>query len=212
MKRLCVFCGSSPGSRPAYLEATERLGRALVDRGLELVYGGASVGLMGCLAKTVMAGGGHVIGVIPSALVDREIALAGLDDLRVVPSMHERKAVMADLADGFLALPGGLGTLEELFEMLTWSQLGIHAKPCGLLNVAGYYDDLDAFLDKAVGEKFIRSEHRSMILAHEDPDEILDLMESYERPMIDKVEWILSVNGRQLPRFSADGEDDEADH
>ncbi len=193
MNRICVFCGSSPGSRPEYLEAAENLGRALVRRGLDLVYGGASVGLMGRLAETVIASDGDVIGVIPSSLADKEVALTGLPDLRVVPSMHERKAVMADLADGFVALPGGVGTMEEFFEALTWTQLGIHEKPCGLLNVSGYFDPIIAFLDHAVSQRFIRSEHRQMVLVHDEPDELLDLMEAYEQPIVDKAEWILSL-------------------
>lgn len=193
MRRICVFCGSSPGSRPEYLEAAEDLGRALVGRGFDLVYGGASVGLMGRLAETVIASDGDVIGVIPSSLADKEVALTGLPDLRVVSSMHERKAVMADLADGFVALPGGVGTMEEFFEVLTWTQLGIHEKPCGLLNVSGYFDPIIDFLDHAVSQRFIRSEHRQMVLVHDEPDGLLDLLESYEQPMVDKAEWILSL-------------------
>lgn len=189
-----MFCGSSPGSETEYLEAAEKLGRVLILRGLDLVYGGASVGLMGRLARTVMEGDGEVIGVIPSSLSDREVALTGLPDLRVVPSMHDRKAVMADLADGFVALPGGVGTLEEFFEALTWTQLGIHEKPCGLLNVLGYFDPIIEFLDHAVDHRFIRPEHRSMVLVHDEPDGLLDLLESYEQPLVDKAEWILSLS------------------
>lgn len=198
VRRICVFCGSSPGSRPEFLGAAEDLGRALLERGHVLVYGGASVGLMGRLAETVLDGGGNVIGVIPSSLADREVALTRLPDLRVVPSMHDRKAMMADLSDGFIALPGGLGTLEEFFEMLTWTQLGIHAKPCGLLNVSGYFNKLVDFLDEAQDQLFIRPEHRSMILVEDDPVALLDRFESYEQPVVDKAEWILSLSNRKI--------------
>ncbi len=170
------------------------MGRALVERALGLVYGGAGVGLMGKIAQTVLAGGGEVIGVIPAALVEKEVAFEGLPNLRVVNSMHERKALMADLADGFVALPGGLGTIEEFLEILTWAQLGIHSKPCGVLNVCHYFDSLMAFLDRAVEENFIRSEHRSMVLVQENPDGLLDQFDAYQPPRIDKAEWILSVN------------------
>jgi uncharacterized protein (TIGR00730 family) len=194
MKRVCVFCGSSPGARPEYVRAAEGVGRALAERGLGLVYGGAGVGLMGKLAETVIRGGGEVIGVMPAALAEKEVVFKDLPDLRIVGSMHERKALMADLADGFVALPGGLGTLEEFFEVLTWAQLGIHTKPCGLLNVCSYFDDIVAFLDRAVKEIFIRAEHRTMLLVHEDPSELLQQFELYEPPTIDKAEWILNLN------------------
>jgi uncharacterized protein (TIGR00730 family) len=177
-----------------YVQAAERLGRVLVKRGIGLVYGGASVGMMGKIARSVVARGGEVIGVIPEALVKKEVAFEELADLRVVGSMHERKALMADLADGFVALPGGLGTLEEFLEVLTWAQLGLHSKPCGLLNVCSYFGSLISFLDKAVEENFIRPEHRSMVLIHEDPDELLNRLDSYEPPKIDKAAWIRSIN------------------
>jgi len=196
MNRICVFCGSSPGTRPEYLQAAEALGRECVRRDLGLVYGGASVGLMGRLAETVLTSGGNVIGVIPSSLVEREVALSDLSDLRVVGSMHERKALMAELSDGFIALPGGLGTIEEFFEVLTWTQLGIHEKPCGLLNVSGYFDSLVEFLDHAVEQQFIRPENRSMVLVDKDPRPLLDMFESYEQPTFDKAEWILSMSNR----------------
>ncbi len=199
MKRICVFCGSSPGSRPEYLEAAEALGSALLERSHDLIYGGASVGLMGRLAETVLAGGGNVIGVIPSSLADKEVALTRLPDLRVVPSMHERKAMMANLSDGFIALPGGLGTLEEFFEALTWTQLGIHTKPCGLLNISGYFDKLVEFLDEAQDQLFIRPEHRSMIIVEEDPEALLDRFAGFKKPDVDKAEWILSLsNNRRI--------------
>jgi uncharacterized protein (TIGR00730 family) len=194
VKNLCVFCGSSPGAQPDYLRAAEKLGVELVKRGIGLVYGGASVGLMGKVATTVLAGGGQVIGVMPEALVEKEVALNSLQDLRVVRSMHERKALMADLSDGFVGLPGGLGTAEEFFEVLTWAQLGIHQKPCGLLNICHYYDDLISFLDRAVDQEFIRPEHRSMVLVDDDPGSLLKQFETYQPPIIDKAEWIISLN------------------
>jgi len=198
VKRICVFCGSSPGSGPVFLDAAEALGSALLERAHDLVYGGASVGLMGRLAETVLAGGGNVIGVIPSALADKEVALTRLPDLRVVPSMHDRKAMMADLSDGFIALPGGLGTLDEFFEVLTWTQLGIHSKPCGLLNISGYFDKLVEFLDDAQDQLFIRPEHRSMIIVEEEPEALLDRFESFRRPEVDKAEWILSLTNKKI--------------
>jgi len=196
MQRICVFCGSSPGSHADYLLAAEGLGRTLVKRGIGLVYGGAGVGLMGRLAETVLGGGGEVIGVIPEALVRKEVAHLVIPDLRVVDSMHERKAVMADLADGFIALPGGLGTVEELLEVLTCGQLGIHKKPCGILNVRGYYDTLVGFLDHAVDQLFINAEHRDLVLVVEEPERLVDLFEAWEAPVVDKAAWILSMNDR----------------
>jgi uncharacterized protein (TIGR00730 family) len=174
MRSGCVFSGSSPGARPSYAEAAEALGREVAARGLRLVYGGASVGLMGVVADAALAAGGEVVGVIPQHLVDREVAHTGLTDLRVTGSMHERKALMADLADGFVALPGGLGTLEELAEILTWSQLGLQSKPCGLLDVEGFFDPLLAFLDHTVTERFVSAEHRALVLAADRPDDLLD--------------------------------------
>jgi uncharacterized protein (TIGR00730 family) len=186
--RLCIFCGSSPGARPEYAAATVELAQLLASRGIGIVYGGASVGLMGLLADTAMQAGGEVIGVIPSALERREIARGGLTELHVVASMHERKALMAELSDGFIALPGGSGTLEELFEVFTWSQLGLHRKACALLNVEGYYDRLAAFLDHAVAERFLRAEHRAMLLCEPSPAAVLHAVESFEPPVVDK--WI----------------------
>ena len=156
MKRVCVFCGSKPGAKAAYTRAAEQLGRALVDRGLALVYGGANRGLMATIADTVLAAGGEVIGVIPDAMVSREVAHHGLSDLRVVASMHERKALMTELSDAFIALPGGYGTLDELFEAAAWRQLRIHHKPCGVLNVEGFFNPLLAYLDNAVTEGFLQ--------------------------------------------------------
>jgi uncharacterized protein (TIGR00730 family) len=189
MKRVCVFCGSSSGARPAYAEATAELARLLVADGLGLVYGGANVGLMAVLADTVLAEGGDAIGVIPQPLVDREIAHPGLRDLRVVGSMHERKALMAELGDAFIALPGGLGTLEELFEVYTWSQLGLHAKPCALLDVEGYYAGVADFLDHAVTERFVREDHRAMLVVESDPRTLLDRLSDFE-PAAVQPKWI----------------------
>ena len=173
LRRVCVFCGSSPGARPAYRAAAEELGRLLAARGLGLVYGGGNVGLMGVLADAALAAGGEVIGVIPRALVDLEVAHTGVRDLRVVDSMHERKATMTELADAFVALPGGIGTLEELIEVFTWSQLGLHAKPLGVLNTAGYYDKLGAFLDHGVEQGFQPAAQRAKLVMAADPEALL---------------------------------------
>jgi uncharacterized protein (TIGR00730 family) len=191
MKRICVFCGSSPGTGSEYLQAAKELGYALASKNIGLVYGGAKVGMMGRIAESVLEKGGEVIGVIPKGLVEREVAFTGLADLRVVGSMHERKALMADLSDGFIALPGGLGTIEEFFEVVTWAQLGIHPKPCGLLNVRQYYNKLMDFLDHTVSEKFVELEHRSMILVDEDPERLLQKFETYQPPTVDKAQWVL---------------------
>jgi len=188
MRRLCVFCGSSMGVSPVYRAAAEALGTALAERGIGLVYGGARVGLMGVVADAALAAGGEVTGVIPQALVDREIGHSGLSDLRLVGSMHERKALMASLADAFVALPGGIGTFEELFEMWTWTQLGSHAKPCGLLNVAGFYDRLLGFLDHVVGEGFLKPVHREMLLVGDEPGALLDALASAR--ITSDVKWI----------------------
>jgi uncharacterized protein (TIGR00730 family) len=188
VQRLCVFTGSSPGAHPAYAEAADQLGRALAGRGIALVYGGASVGLMGVLADAAMDAGGEVIGVIPQALVDREIAHPRVRDLRVVGSMHERKALMADLADGFIALPGGMGTLEELFEVYTWTQLGLYSKPLGLLDVRGYYARLAAFLDHAVSERFVTAEHREMLVVEDRAETLIEAFRRWRPPV--RAKWI----------------------
>jgi uncharacterized protein (TIGR00730 family) len=188
MKRICVFCGSSPGARPEYADAARAMGLALAERGMGLVYGGGRVGLMGIVADTLMQAGGEVVGVIPEALMRREVGHAGLTELRVVGSMHERKALMADLADGFVALPGGFGTFEEFCEVITWSQLGIHPKPCGLLNVAGYYAPLLAMFDHAAAERFIRPEHRALVLEDTDPGRLIEQMRAFTPPDTEK--WI----------------------
>jgi uncharacterized protein (TIGR00730 family) len=173
MRSVCVFCGSNPGRRPQYRAGATALGRDLAGRGLRVVYGGAQVGTMGALADAVLAAGGEITGVIPAHLVAAEIAHPGLSDLRVVGSMHERKALMAEMSDAFIALPGGLGTLEEFAEIVTWAQLGLHSKPTGLLNLLGYYDDLLRFLDHATAERFLRPDHRELIIARPDPADLL---------------------------------------
>ncbi|HLO76698.1 MAG TPA: TIGR00730 family Rossman fold protein, partial [Magnetospirillum sp.] len=169
MRRVCVFCGSSRGTNPAYAEAAAATGRLIAQRGLGLVYGGGDVGLMGIVANAALAAGGEVIGVIPDALMRMEVGNPNLTALHVVGTMHERKAMMAELSDGFIALPGGIGTLEELFEVWTWGQLGLHPKPLGLLDVAGYYDHLHAFLDHTVAEGFLKDRHRAMVAVDADP-------------------------------------------
>ncbi len=191
MKSVGVFCGASPGGDPAYMAAARAMGVAIADRGLALVYGGAKVGLMGGLADAALAAGGKVFGVMPEALMDKEIAHTGLTRLEVVPSMHERKARMAEMADGFVALPGGVGTMEEIFEIWTWGQLGFHAKPAGFLNVLGYFDHLKAFVDHAVGEAFLKAPHRDMLIFRSDVNEMLDGLAVYKPPVVEK--WI----GRQ---------------
>ena len=188
MNKICVFAGSSSGAHAQYGVAAQELGRALVRRQAGLVYGGACVGLMGILADAVLAAGGHVTGVIPESLVAKEVAHRGLTELRVVASMHERKAVMNDLADGFVALPGGWGTLEEFFEVLTWAQLGLHRKPCGLLNVHGFFDPLISFLDHLVNERFVRPENRAMVLVSHEAEDLLQRLEEYVPPSVEK--WI----------------------
>ena len=173
MKAIAVYCGANPGGSPIYADAARALGRALVERNVALVYGGGHVGLMGIIADEVMGLGGEVSGVIPQQLMDRELAHPGLTRLFVVKDMHERKAMMAQLSDGFIAMPGGMGTLEELFEMLTWSQLGIHAKPIGVLNVGGFYDQLVGFMRHALGEAFIRPEHAGLMMVEADPQALV---------------------------------------
>jgi uncharacterized protein (TIGR00730 family) len=188
VQRICVYTGSSPGAHPEYAGAAVALGRTLAGRGLGLVYGGAMVGLMGTVADAALAAGGEVIGVIPQALVDREIAHTGLTELRVVGSMHERKSLMAELSDGFVALPGGVGTLEELFEVYTWTQLGMQSKPIGLLDVRGYYERLAAFLDHAVAERFVTEENRAMLVVEREPAALLDAFRAWRAPVRSK--WI----------------------
>ena len=189
MRRICVFCGSAEGARPAYRDAARALGRELAKRGLGLVYGGGSVGLMGVLADTVLAEGGEVIGVIPGPLATRELAHTGLTELMVVGSMHERKATMARLSDGFVALPGGLGTFEETLEVLTWAQLGIHRKPVGVLNVEGYWDGLERMLGHAVREGFVRAEYAALLLVGRSAPELLDRFAAWHAPAVPRA-WL----------------------
>ena len=188
MRAICVYCGSNTGSKPEYAAAAQTLGRLLVDEGIRLVYGGGRVGLMGVIADAVMAAGGEAVGIIPAALDRREVAHHNVTELRVVRSMHERKALMNDLSDGFIALPGGYGTFEELCEMLTWSQLGIHAKPVGLLNVAGFYDPFLGLLDHAVDERFLHPDHRALLLSDVDAQTLLVRMRAFVPPVTPK--WL----------------------
>jgi uncharacterized protein (TIGR00730 family) len=188
LKRVCVFCGSSSGVNLSYQQAAQSVGRLFAQRGIVLVYGGGNVGLMGILANACLNEGGRVIGVIPGALADKELAHIGLTELRIVNSMHERKSVMADLSDAFIALPGGYGTLEELFEALSWSQLGIQRKACGILNVDGYYDPLLEMADRAVAEGFLRAAHRELLLSDVDPERLLNRLSTNAVPAAEK--WI----------------------
>lgn len=188
MKYICVYCGSNPGRQAVYCEAARSLGQEMASRGIGLVYGGASVGVMGSVADAVLQHGGKAIGVIPHALATKEVSHHGLDQLFVVDSMHERKAKMAELSDGFIALPGGWGTIEEIFEMLTWAQLGFHEKPCGLLNAAGYYDYLFAFLEKAIEEQFVKPEYRPMMMMDDSAPSLLRRFAGYRAPKVKK--WI----------------------
>jgi uncharacterized protein (TIGR00730 family) len=179
MRRICVFCGSNAGARSEYAEAAFALAAVLVEHKLGIVYGGGNVGLMGVLADAALGRGGEVIGVIPRKLVDKEVAHRGVTELRIVETMHERKALMNDLSDAFIALPGGFGTLDEFFEVLTWSQLGFHGKPCALLNVAGYYDRMLAMLDHAVTERLLRPVHRELVIADTDPSRLLQRLSAF---------------------------------
>lgn len=188
LKSLCVYCGSSEGRDEAYAQAARRLGRLLAERAITTIYGGANVGLMRILADASLEGGGKVIGVMPKALVAKEKAHQGLTELHVVGSMHERKALMAELADGFVALPGGAGTLDELFEIWTWGQLGLHGKPCGLLNTASYYTPLAAFLDRTVTEGFVKACHRDMLILADEAEDLLERFATYAPPAAQK--WI----------------------
>ena len=187
LNRICVFCGTNAGSRPAYGVAARDLGRVLAEQGIELVYGGASVGVMGELADAVQEHGGHVTGIIPQQLMEKEAAHTGIRNLIVVASMHQRKSQMADMSDGFIAFPGGIGTLEGFFEVLTWGQLGIHSKPAGILNVERYFDGLTEFLDHAVREGFLTEAHRKNIIVESDPGVLLDRLRSYAPPEGEKL-------------------------
>lgn len=188
LRHICVYAGASSGADERFRDAAGDLARAIVGRGLGIVYGGGNIGLMGALADAAVAAGGEVVGVIPRALLEKEVAHSGLTDLWVVDSMHERKARMADLARAFIALPGGIGTLEELIEVFTWTQLGLHEKPVAVLNVAGYWDGLLSLLDDAVTQRFLRPEHRALLLEGTDPEALLSALESWRLPAIEK--WI----------------------
>jgi uncharacterized protein (TIGR00730 family) len=194
MDRLSVFCGSMRGTDPAFAEAARSLGFEFLRRGLGLVYGGGRTGLMFEIGRTIHQGGGRVIGVIPRGMVEQELAYTEPSGLRIVETMHERKALMAELSDGFIALPGGLGTMEEFFEVVTWAQLGMHRKPCGLMNVGGYFDPILAFMDRAESMKFLQPEHRAMILVESDPARLLDLFERYRPPEADMARWALDMS------------------
>ena len=188
LARICIFCGSSTGVRSEYADAAKAMGQALLRRRIGLVYGGGCVGLMGTVADAVMGGGGEVIGVIPEALVTRELAHGDITQLIIVHSMHDRKAKMAELADAFIALPGGYGTFEEFCEILTWAQLGMHRKPCGILNVNNYYEPLMRLFDNAVAEGFLRPANRRLVIEETDPSRLLDVLETYTPPQTEK--WI----------------------
>ena len=188
MRNICVYCGSSPGADPLFMTGAKALGRAIAESDRVLVYGGAKVGLMGALADSALAAGGEVIGIVPRALVEKDVAHQSLTKLHVVSSMHERKAMMAELSDAFIAMPGGLGTLEEFFEMWTWAQLGFHQKPLGLLGAQNFFAPLLQFLDLLVSQKFLRLEHRQLPLVEQDPVQLLQVLESYKAPLVSK--WI----------------------
>lgn len=188
MKNICVYCGSRPGRLEAYADAARAMAHAMVARDLGLVYGGASIGIMGMVADAVLQLGGRAVGVIPEALARKEVAHSGLTALHITQSMHERKTLMAELSDGFVALPGGIGTFEEIFEVWTWAQLGIHDKPCGLLNVAGYYDALTGFLNHATQDQFLSPPHRAMLIVEQEPSALLDRFASYQPPNVQK--WL----------------------
>ena len=186
IKNICVYCGSSPGKNPAYAQAASALAKELRARDIGLVFGGGAVGIMGVVADAMLEAGGEVVGVIPKALAKKEVAHYGLSKLHVVPSMHERKAMMADLADGFIALPGGWGTLEEIFEMLTWAQLGFHEKPCGLLNIEGYFDGLIGFLENSFEQQFVKDLYRPLLMTTDSPAVLLDQFSTYKAPRVRK--------------------------
>ena len=200
INKICVYCGSSPGNDPTYLQAARSLGQEIANRKLTLVYGGGRIGLMGEVARSVLNNRGQVIGVIPKALVDQELAFNNDRlDLRVVNSMHERKAMMAELSDGFIALPGGYGTIEEIFEVLTWVQLGLHTKPCGLINISHYYDHLIEFLDYAVEQGFIHQPHRELIMQDQTPSQLLDMFSKYQPVKMNKAEWVRKMEDESRP-------------
>ncbi len=187
IKSICVNCGSNPGAKPEYMKTAKELGKYLAENEIDLIYGGADVGLMGAVANTVMENGGKAVGVIPESFAHK-VAHNNLTELHIVATMHERKSMMFDLSDGVIALPGGMGTIEEIFEVMTWAQLGFHKKPCGLINICGYYDSILNFLDNAVDQQFVRQEHRDMLLVDENPESLIEKFKTYEAPVIEK--WI----------------------
>ena len=194
MKRVCVFCGSSPGNNPVYIKTARKLANAIINKNYGVVYGGGAVGLMGVIAKSISDANGEIIGVIPKNLLDRDVAYTKLEDLRIVDTMHERKEMMHNLSDGFIALPGGFGTFEEIFEAITWAQLGLHKKPCGILNINHYFDRLVDFLNVAVEQGFIHNKCMDLILVDNDPQALLNKMDSYTAPSIDKALHALKLN------------------
>ncbi|RMG16437.1 MAG: TIGR00730 family Rossman fold protein [Bacteroidetes bacterium] len=188
MKTICIFCGSNAGQKPAYSRMAQSMGQLLASKQIGLVYGGGKVGLMGILADAMLAAGGQVTGVIPDFLMAKEVGHTGISHMHVVQSMHQRKQLMADLSDAFIAMPGGIGTMEELFEVFTWGQLGLHPKPLGLLNVAGYYDALTNFLDHMVDEGFLKAKNKNMLYIHQQPQALLEMMQAYQPPKVEK--WL----------------------
>jgi len=198
MKKICVFCGASPGSNPVYVNAARKLGETMATNGIHLVYGGGSLGMMGVIAETVKKNGGKVTGVITRHLYDMEVALTDLDDLRIVDTMHERKALMAELSDGFIALPGGFGTMEEMFEIITWSQLHIHEKPCGFLNVSSYYDKLMDFFRHMASQSFIEADFSSIVLMDENPETLIHKLGAYTPVVSDKGQWAKELTANSL--------------
>lgn len=198
MKSICVFLGANPGNDPKYAEAARAMGRELAGRNITTVYGGSNMGLMGILAESALGAGGKVVGVIPESLVKKEVAHYGLTELHIAESMHERKALMAELSDGFVAMPGGIGTMDEIFEIFTWAQLGFHAKPCGLLNIDGYYDALLGFLDNVVTEGFLRRMHREKLITASTPAGIIEAFAGYEPPSGSK--WVEKINVHSAKR------------
>lgn len=198
MKSICIFLGANPGNDPKYADAARAMGRELARRNITTVYGGSNMGLMGILAESAMEAGGNVVGVIPRSLVQKEVAHTGLSELHIAESMHERKALMAELSDGFIAMPGGIGTMDEIFEIFTWAQLGFHTKPCGLLNVDGYYDPLLGFLDNVVNEGFLKGMHREKLVTGTTPSEIIDAFAYYEPPTGSK--WVEKLSAESAKR------------